>query len=150
MRRFALEIADDKCWGCMTCAVACKQENHAPDGVRLIHVSEEGPEQTTGGWHYAFKVNRCLHCDAPPCAEVCPNEAIVKRADGIVVLSESDCSGCSACMEACPFNAIEFDETANVARKCNLCHHRVDKGLLPACADNVCLAHCIHFRFTQA
>jgi Fe-S-cluster-containing dehydrogenase component len=32
-----------------------------------------------------------------------------------------------------------------VARKCNLCHHRVDRGLMPACADNVCLAHCIHF-----
>jgi hypothetical protein len=22
----------------------------------------------------------------------------------------------------------------------------VDHGLIPACADNVCLAHCIHFR----
>jgi hypothetical protein len=21
----------------------------------------------------------------------------------------------------------------------------VDRGLIPACADNVCLAHCIHF-----
>jgi hypothetical protein len=21
----------------------------------------------------------------------------------------------------------------------------VDQGLIPACADNVCLAHCIHF-----
>lgn len=26
-----------------------------------------------------------------------------------------------------------------------MCHHRVDLGLLPACADNVCLAHCIYF-----
>jgi len=32
-----------------------------------------------------------------------------------------------------------------VARKCNLCHHRVSHGLMPACADNVCLAHCIYF-----
>jgi hypothetical protein len=22
----------------------------------------------------------------------------------------------------------------------------VDQGLIPACADNVCLAHCIHFQ----
>jgi Fe-S-cluster-containing dehydrogenase component len=29
--------------------------------------------------------------------------------------------------------------------KCNLCYNRVINGLYPACADNVCLAHCIHF-----
>lgn len=144
MRRFALEIAEDKCWGCLTCEVACKQENRVPDGVKLIHVSEEGPKQTDGKWHYVLRVNRCRHCDAPPCADACPMEAISKREDGIVILSESDCSGCGSCIEACPYHAIGFDETENVARKCNLCYQRVDKGLLPACADNVCLAHCIH------
>jgi len=30
-------------------------------------------------------------------------------------------------------------------KKCNMCYHRVDNGLIPACADNVCLAHCIYF-----
>jgi Fe-S-cluster-containing dehydrogenase component len=48
-------------------------------------------------------------------------------------------------MEACPYDAIRFDEEKGKALKCNLCHHRVDKGLIPACADNVCLAHCIYF-----
>ena len=36
-------------------------------------------------------------------------------------------------------------EEKQKALKCNLCHHRVDQGLLPACADNICLAHCIYF-----
>jgi Fe-S-cluster-containing dehydrogenase component len=40
---------------------------------------------------------------------------------------------------------IGFDEAKQTALKCNLCHHRVDHGLFPACADNVCLAHCIYF-----
>ena len=40
---------------------------------------------------------------------------------------------------------MAFDPGRNTARKCNLCHHRVDKGLIPACADNVCLGHCIYF-----
>jgi Fe-S-cluster-containing dehydrogenase component len=48
-------------------------------------------------------------------------------------------------MEACPYDAIEYDERKHTALKCNLCHHRVDQGLIPACADNVCLAHCIYF-----
>ncbi|MEI9476802.1 MAG: 4Fe-4S dicluster domain-containing protein [Deltaproteobacteria bacterium] len=38
-----------------------------------------------------------------------------------------------------------FDEEIGIARKCNLCYDRVTKGLYPACADNVCLAHCIYF-----
>jgi Fe-S-cluster-containing dehydrogenase component len=147
MTRFALEIAEDQCWGCRTCEAACKQENQAPGGVKLIHVGEDGPTQMDGRWHFIQRVNRCRHCEVPPCADACPVEAIVKREDGIVVLNEGDCSGCGACIEACPYAAIAFDEMANVARKCNLCHHRIDKGLLPACADNVCLAHCIHFAF---
>jgi Fe-S-cluster-containing dehydrogenase component len=69
----------------------------------------------------------------------------VQREDGIVVLTEELCSGCQACMDACPYEAIAFDAEQSVARKCNLCHHRVDHGLMPACADNVCLAHCIYF-----
>ena len=39
-----------------------------------------------------------------------------------------------------------FDSAKGVARKCNMCHQRVENGLYPACADNVCLAHCIYFR----
>jgi Fe-S-cluster-containing dehydrogenase component len=56
------------------------------------------------------------------------------------------CSGCRACIDECPYDAITFDDDKDIAQKCNLCHHRVDHGLIPACADNVCLAHCIHFR----
>ena len=138
-----LEIEEEKCWGCKTCEVACKQENGAPDGVRLIRIEEDGPRQVDGRWHFVFRANRCRHCDAPPCADACPVSAIAKRDDGIVVLDRAECVGCRACLEACPFHAVDFDEAADVAAKCNLCHHRVDQGLLPACADNVCLAHCI-------
>lgn len=145
MNRFDLNIAEEECWGCMTCEVACKQENRAPDGVKLLFVTEERPRRQEEKWLYQFRVNRCRHCESPPCTEVCPTNAIVKRDDGIVVLNESECSGCGACKEECPHDAIAFDEEQKTARKCNLCHHRVDRGLLPACADNVCLAHCIRF-----
>jgi tetrathionate reductase subunit B len=101
MRKYALLINNELCWGCKTCEVACKQENRTAEGV--------------------------------------------KRADGIVVMDDSLCTGCQACIEACPYDAIDFDHQKGIAQKCNLCHHRVDYGLIPACADNVCLAHCIYF-----
>ena len=96
-----------------------------------------------GREHFNFMVNVCLHCDDPPCLEACPEEAISKREDGIVTLDEALCSGCQLCLDACPYSAISFDGT--VAHKCNLCSERIDHGLVPACADNVCLAHCIYF-----
>lgn len=145
MKKYALAIDHNSCWGCRTCEVACKQENREPDGVKLIFVTEEGPGMSGGKPEFRYHVNTCRHCDDPPCADVCPEEAIAKRDDGIVVTDYESCTGCRSCIEACPFDAIAFDDEKNLARKCNLCHHRVDRGLIPACADNVCLAHCIYF-----
>jgi len=145
MRTYALIIDHQSCWGCKTCEVACKQENRTADGVKLISVSEDGPNVIDGLLNFVYRVNQCRHCDDPPCVEACPEEAIGKRSDGIVVMDDDLCTGCQSCIEACPYDAIDFDHHKNIAQKCNLCHHRVDHGLIPACADNVCLAHCIYF-----
>ncbi len=145
MTRYALEIDHQACWGCKTCEVACKQENRAADGVKLIFVSEDGPRIIDGKLNFAYRVNVCRHCDEPPCAEACPDEAITQQPNGIVVMDDDLCTGCQACIEACPYDAIDFDPDQGIAQKCNLCDHRIESGLLPACADNVCLAHCIYF-----
>lgn len=144
-KRYALFVDDRSCWGCRTCEVACKQENRAPDGIQYILVAEEGPGMVEGKPDFVYRVNRCHHCDNPRCAEACPVEAITRRGDGLVVLDDGSCTGCALCVDACPYSAIGFDEQKGRARKCNLCHHRVDRGLIPACADNVCPAHCILF-----
>jgi Fe-S-cluster-containing dehydrogenase component len=145
MTTYALSIEHELCWGCKTCEVACKQENRWADGIRIIKVCEDGPKMLDGKLDFVYHVNVCRHCDEPPCGEVCPVEAIRKRTDGIVILDDDQCTGCQACIDACPYGAIAYDDEKAAAQKCNLCHHRVDQGLLPACADNVCLAHCISF-----
>lgn len=145
MKKHALIIDHISCWGCKTCEVACKQENNVPQGVKLIEVSEGDFSNADDKTDGVFQVNVCRHCDDPPCVRSCPVEAIVQRDDGIVVLDEETCTGCRLCMDDCPYHAISFDTQIDVAKKCNLCHHRVDSGLIPACADNVCLAHCIYF-----
>jgi len=145
MPRFELKIDEQLCWGCRACEVACKQENRTAKGVSLIAVREDGPRWIDDQAQFAFQVNLCRHCDQPPCAEACPAEAIVKRSDGVVVMEYARCTGCQACIQECPYDSIAYDTDRNIAQKCNLCHHRVDQGLIPACADNICLAHCISF-----
>lgn len=121
-------------------------ENYVHGWAPFIKRVNEYPlDMVNGKLNLVFQINVCRHCDAPPCAEACFDGAITKREDGIVVMDYDRCTGCKVCIEACPYDAIAFDMDKFIAQKCNLCHHRVDKGLLPACADNVCLAHCIHF-----
>ena len=68
-----------------------------------------------------------------------PSEEMAVREAGRCI----SCGSC--CLQACPYQAIAFDPARGKARKCNLCYERVTRGLYPACADNVCLAHCIYF-----
>jgi Fe-S-cluster-containing dehydrogenase component len=62
MSRFEINIDHDLCWGCKTCEVACKQENRAADGVKLICVEEDGPRLIDDKLDFSFQVNLCRHC----------------------------------------------------------------------------------------
>ena len=84
-----------------------------------------------------FTVLRCNHCDAAPCVEICPVNALEKRPDAIVDLDRDLCIGCTACMQACPYDAIYLNEDKGVAEKCHYCAHRTALDLEPACV-NVC------------
>lgn len=89
----------------------------------------------------------CQHCEKPPCVDVCPTGASMKRADGIVQVNKHICIGCRYCMMACPYKARSFvhehlvDQKAHSPRgigtveSCNMCVHRVDNGQLPACVE---------------
>jgi Fe-S-cluster-containing dehydrogenase component len=143
MKSLSLDIDQSACWGCLTCQVACIQEASVSENISMIRISENGPHMLKGQLDFSYAITVCQHCEDPDCMTVCPVEAITKRNDGIVILDGELCTGCELCLDACPFDAIYFDKSLEIATKCNLCHQRIDAGLLPACADNVCLAHCI-------
>jgi len=147
MANLALIIDHKACYGCLACEIACKQENNSDHGVRLIAVHEDGPRMMNGKLDFLFNVNACLHaaCDGVPCIPSCEYDAIYQRDDGIVIMDTEACVCCEVCLPECPTGAIALNDNTLVTEKCNLCHHRVEKGLMPACADNICLAHCIYF-----
>ncbi len=132
IKNYGFVIDNRKCIGCHACSTACKSENEVPLGVYRTWVKyvETGKYPDT---RRHFQVTRCNHCANPPCARICPTQAMFQRADGIVEFDNSVCIGCKACMQACPYDAIHIDPETKTAAKCNYCAHRTDIGLEPAC-----------------
>lgn len=140
-KNYGFVIDNRKCIGCHACSTACKSENEVPLGVYRTWVKYV----ETGAFpdvRRHFQVTRCNHCANPPCARICPTEAMYQRADGIVEFDNSVCIGCKACLQACPYDAIYIDPDSGTAAKCHYCAHRTDIGLEPACVV-VCPEHAI-------
>jgi ferredoxin len=78
--------------------------------------------------------------------EACPVAgAIYRREDGMVVIDPEVCTGCRLCEESCPYDALFFNQTLNIAQKCTGCAHLLDDGwAVPRCAD-ACPTDAIRF-----
>jgi formate dehydrogenase iron-sulfur subunit len=86
----------------------------------------------------------CKHCQHASCMEVCPTGAIIRTEFDTVFIQEDVCNGCRMCIAACPYDVIEIDPNADVARKCTLCYDRLQGGMQPACAK-ACPTESIQF-----
>jgi len=87
----------------------------------------------------------------------CPEKAIYKQADGIVLIDHEKCKGHGECIKACPYGAIALNPDQDYfpeeemlqermkqtyiahlphrASKCTLCIHRIEKGKEPICVS---------------
>jgi len=143
-KKYAMVIDTKVCVGCGACVVACKTENEVPEGLHRDWIVEE----ITGSYPHLFmevRSERCNHCSDAPCVSACPTGASHYREDteNLVLVTPGKCTGCKACMAACPYDA-RFTVPEGYASKCTFCEHRLDQGLDPACMS-VCPAHAIFF-----
>src|SRR3989304_4933985 len=110
----------DRCTACQGCTVACRAENN---------VSFAGVEEAQKGraifWNEVLSSvdgkypnvkaqyipRPCMHCENPPCVQVCPVGATYKDGEGIVRQNYERCIGCKYCMVACPYGARSFNLT---------------------------------------
>lgn len=137
------------CNGCHNCQVACKDEHVANDWSPIAK-----PQPDTGQfWNKVMNLERgsfpkvqvtyhhsiCQHCENAPCMEACPQNAIYRRADGIVIIDPDRCRGNQLCLEACPYeNVIYFNDDLNIAQKCTFCAHLIDRGWKETRCSDAC------------
>lgn len=104
------------CVGCRTCELACSfwhERKFNPQKSRIRIVRGESAIS-----HPVV----CAQCPDPPCVAACPVGAIVQDTKtGTIIIKEDLCTGCGACIEKCPFDAIFLHPDRHVAIKCDLC-----------------------------
>jgi tetrathionate reductase subunit B len=155
MKAFVIDV--ELCVGCYACQFVCKDEHVGndwspiakpqPDSGQFWMRLDEHIRGTVPKVEMHYVPNPCMHCDEPPCIPPCPVEgAIYKRDDGLVIIDSVKCTGCKACVDACPYLAIYFNEDLNLAQKCTGCAHLLDGGewTTTRCAD-ACPTEAIKF-----
>jgi anaerobic dimethyl sulfoxide reductase subunit B len=141
MSQLGFYLDQNYCTGCKACAIACTDKHDLPDGVRWRRVAEYSggtfapqPDGTYEPQVFTYYTSvSCNHCADPVCVKVCPTTAMHKDENGVVSVDRSKCVGCRYCEWACPYGAPQFDATAGVMTKCDLCADYREEGKDPAC-----------------
>ena len=115
--RKIIAVDAPKCSGCRICMMVCsiRHENVVNPSRSRIRVFQHE--------HVLLEVPVvCQQCESPPCAAVCPVNAIRRDEElGRVAVNYDVCVGCKMCLAICPFGAMGFDTIANKVINCDLC-----------------------------
>lgn len=130
-KNWAMVIDQERCIGCWTCAVGCKEINNQPMGFWWNRILTTTPNALSGeasqalaapasehidvpagsfpDVEIAYLPVACQHCEDAPCVKVCPVEATFRRDDGTVLIDFDRCIGCRYCVAACPYGVRTFN-----------------------------------------
>ena len=147
MPRYGIIIDVNKCSGCYSCFLACRDEYYDND-----YPSYSAAQPLNGQfWMQIKEVERgsypkpklsylpipCMHCGEAPCIEAAKDGAVYRREDGIVLIDPEKARGQKEIVNACPYRVIFWNAEQQLPQKCTLCAHRLDEGeKQPRCVES--------------
>ncbi len=128
----------EKCLACKSCEIACALA-HSKSKVLEEAVAESPKPQRMVTVEAAGEFGvpmQCRHCEAAPCVEICPTDAIQRQSEeGPIVVEKQLCIGCKLCILICPFGVLRIGPEGRAIIKCDMCFERIEKGQEPACVE---------------
>lgn len=131
-------VDNGKCVGCNSCVLACAVAHSKSKKLEEAIFEEDKPTSKIILEIYEDTVTplHCRHCEDAPCVTVCPTGAITRPGErSPVILDNTKCIGCHACILVCPFGVIRTGPDGKSLIKCDLCFDRLNEGKQPACAE---------------
>jgi Fe-S-cluster-containing hydrogenase component 2 len=104
------------CIACGKCELACgfAHAREGKSGQTRIHIVKRGVEAGTP--------IVCFQCHDAACVKSCTKDALVRNPKtGAIEVDMAKCITCKACVAACPFGNMGFDEAFKEIHKCDLC-----------------------------
>jgi Fe-S-cluster-containing dehydrogenase component len=147
MARYGIVIDITKCTGCYNCFLTCRDEFAGNDyagytaaqpmsGMNWIKLIERERGQYPKV-KVAYTPVTCMQCENAGCIKVAQDKAVYRRPDGIVIIDPVKAKGQKQIVAGCPYRVIEWNEEKQVAQKCILCAHLLDKGeKVPRCVES--------------
>lgn len=119
-----ISVDKTKCVGCRVCEIVCTANRYKVFNPKLsrIRVPITFPTPSSA------KV--CQQCVNAKCIEACVFDALYKGDHEVVLMDDSKCTGCGACVSACPFKVMFIHVITERPIKCDLC-----SGSSPACVE---------------
>lgn len=144
IKRPAFFLDVQRCTGCKTCILACRDKNDLGSGIRWRRVVEfsggkwcRRADGTVTQDVFAYYISvSCNHCQDPICVKSCPTTAMSQDLNGIVSVDPTKCVGCRYCQWVCPYSAPQFDPSTGQVSKCDFCRDEVKNDGSPACVSS--------------
>jgi len=122
-KTMAIVIDVEQCGACHLCETVCSLGREGECNPVLSRIRVRRGEMMES-------VLVCQQCEVLFCGSVCPNQAIRRDEEtGAILIDESLCNGCKACIKACPYQVVGFHPERKKALICDQC------GGKPLCVD---------------
>jgi len=138
MAKYGIVVDVEKCTGCYSCFLACKDEYVGNDYLPSSAAQPASGhtwlriEEVEHGAGTKVKVDyipiTCQHCADAPCILPGNKGEVYRREDGIVVVDPVKAKGHREIIDACPYRVIFWNDEKDLPQKCTLCAHMLDAG----------------------